>query len=405
MAFPLFALAASLAPGIIRPVAGDRTGALAGEVTRAVREAAGTEDPTAAHAALAADPPRAEALRLRLTEIALDGERLAAEREAGQRGAALEALRAGLSGMRAAPAGLAASLQGAGRPAWGPATISSLVVIGFFAVLVLLVTLDAAPGGARFDPQVASVINITVGSLGAAFAAVVNFWIGSSQSSRDKDSIVGRLQEAQAQQVRAALETLRAPAPAEPLPLLRPPARGAEDRFEACLDHVLAAEGGFVNHPSDPGGATNMGITLRTLSEFREEEATEEDIRSLTRDEAREIYRARYWNPMRCGEMPAGIDLTAFDFGVNAGPGRSIRMLQRCAGAAADGSVGPVTLAALRARGAAAVIGRMAEARGAYYRDLPTFPVFGRGWLRRVEAVRRASLAMAGEAGGTSLAA
>jgi len=408
MALPLIALAASLLPGIVRSVAGDRTGALAGAVTEAVREAAGAADPEAARAVLAADPARAEALRIRLAEIALEGERLSAEREAGQRGAELEALRAGLADTPAARAGMAAMLQGGGRLAWGPAMVSSLVVIGFFAVLVLLVTLDAGPGGARFDPQVASVINITVGSLGAAFAAVVNFWIGSSQSSRDKDSMVRRLQEAQAQQVRAALETLRAPAAAGPVSPLRAPlpmsvrgapARGAEDRFEACLDHVLAAEGGFVNHPSDPGGATNMGITLRTLSEFREAEATEADIRALTRDEAREIYRARYWNPMRCGEMPAGIDLMVFDFGVNAGPGRSVRTAQRCAGAAADGAVGPATLAALRARGTADVVERMAEARLAYYRGLPTFPVFGRGWARRVEAVRRTALAMADAAG------
>ncbi|MBP0495818.1 glycoside hydrolase family 108 protein [Pararoseomonas indoligenes] len=400
MAFPLIAIAATLAPEIIRLIAGDRAGTVAGTVAEAVRQAAGTEDPAAARAALAADTEKANALRVRLAEIALEGERLNAQREAGQRGAALETLRATLGDTQSARASMAEMLRGGGRLAWGPATVSSLVVLGFFAVLILLVTLDPGPGGAaRFDPQVASIINITVGSLGAAFAAVVNFWIGSSQSSREKDAIVGRLQDAQAQQVQAAMATLRDTAPA---PLLRPVSLAAasgpsdEDRFEACLDEVLKSEGGFVNHPADPGGATNMGITLRTLSEFRDGEVTEADIRALTRAEVREIYRARYWSPMRCAELPAGVDLMVLDFGVNAGAGRSVKMLQKAVGVSPDGSVGPITLAATGACRSADLIGRLAEARMAYYRGLGTFPTFGRGWTRRVDATRQAALGMTG---------
>ena len=403
MAFPLIAIAASLAPEIVRLIAGDRAGTVAGTVAEAVRQATGTEDPAIARAALAADPEKANSLRIRLAEIALEGERLSAEREAGQRNAELETLRATLADTQSARSSMAEMMRGGSRLAWGPATVSSLVVLGFFAVLILLVTLEAGPGGAaRFDPQVASVINITVGSLGAAFAAVVNFWIGSSQSSRDKDAIVGRLQEAQSQQVQVAMATLRdvSPAPLRPVSLLSPglsPGRLSEDRFDACLDLVLKAEGGFVNHPSDPGGATNLGITLRTLSEFREEEVTVEDVRALTRAEAREIYRARYWTPMRCAELPAGVDLMVFDFGVNAGPGRSVKLLQRSVGVAADGSIRPITLAAARACRAPELIGRLAEGRLAYYRGLATFPPFGRGWTRRVDHTRQAALAMVAE--------
>ncbi|MCR0985385.1 glycoside hydrolase family 108 protein [Roseomonas populi] len=409
MAFPLVAIAASLAPEIIRLIAGDRAGTLAGTVADAVRQVAGTEDPAAARAALAADTEKVNALRIRLAEIALEGERLGAEREAGQRNAALDTLRATLSDTQSARASMAEMLRGGSRLAWGPATVSSLVVLGFFAVLILLVTLDAGPGGAaRFDPQVASVINITVGSLGAAFAAVVNFWIGSSQSSREKDAIVGRLQDAQAQQVQAAMATLRdaAPAPSvRPVSFLAAPGPADEDRFEACLDEVLKSEGGFVNHPADPGGATNMGITLRTLSEFRDGEVTEADMRALTRAEAREIYRVRYWTPMRCAELPAGVDLMVFDFGVNAGPGRSVKMLQKAAGVSVDGSVGPITLAAARACRAPDLIRRLAEARMAYYRGLGTFPSFGRGWMRRVDATRQVALEMATRPGTLPLVA
>ncbi|WP_458093882.1 glycoside hydrolase family 108 protein [Roseomonas sp. WA12] len=407
MAFSLIAIAASLAPEIVRLIAGDRAGTVAGIVAEAVRQATGTEDPAAACAALAADTEKANALRIRLAEIALESERLSAEREAGQRNAEMETLRAALADTQSARFSMLEVMRGRRGLAWGPATVSSLVVLGFFAVLILLVTLDAGPGGtARFDPQVASVINITVGSLGAAFAAVVNFWIGSSQSSRDKDAIVGRLQEAQSQQVQAAMATLRevSPVPVRPVSLLAA-SRAGEDRFDACLDLVLKAEGGFVNHPSDPGGATNLGITLRTLSEFREEEATVEDVRALTRTEAREIYRARYWTPMRCAELPAGVDLMVFDFGVNAGPGRSVKLLQRSLGVAADGSIGPITLAAARASRAPELVGRLAEGRLAYYRGLATFPTFGRGWTRRVDHSRQAALAMVAEPAAVPLAA
>jgi len=408
MAFPLIAIAAALAPEIIRLIAGDRAGTVAGTVAEAVRQATGTDDPAAARAALAADTEKVDALRIRLAEIALEGERLLTEREADRRGAELETLRVTLSDTRSARESMVEMTRAGSRLAWGPATVSSLVVLGFFAVLILLVTLDAGPGGAaRFDPQVASVINITVGSLGAAFAAVVNFWIGSSQSSREKDAIVGRMQEAQVQAIatlRDAAPTTSPPTPSpETVHFLRPAAPPAEDRLDACLAFVLEAEGGFSDHPSDPGGATNLGITRRTLSEFRDAEASVEDVRALTREEAREIYRTRFWTPLRCAELPPGVDLMVFDFGVNAGPGRSARLLQRAAGVTADGSIGPVTLAAVRARRPADLIARLADDRKAYYRGLDAFPTFGRGWTRRTDRCRQAALAS--QAGPVGIAA
>ncbi|WP_084698299.1 glycoside hydrolase family 108 protein [Muricoccus aerilatus] len=403
MALSLIPVAAALVPDILRLVAADPAGLVAAAAAEAVHQVLGTADPVAARAALAADPGRAAALRARLTEIALQGARLAAETRPvgeGRRGAA------SLAGLSAG-GGTARAARG-GASAWGPVTVSTLVVLGFFSVLALLVSINPpAEGGPRFDPQVASVINITVGTLGAAFAAVVNFWIGSSQSSRNKDALVGRLQEVQLQArlqgppqaPQGAAISADPPAPALSL-VSRVAQRPAEDRFDACLDHVLAAEGGFVNNPADPGGATNLGITRRTLSDFRDVEATEADVRALTRAEAREIYRARYWIPMRCAELPPGVDLMVFDFGVNAGPGRSLRLLQGSVGVKADGSIGPITLAAARACRGAELIGRLAAGRMAYYRGLDGFQTFGRGWTRRVEGTRQAALGMS--AGGTS---
>ncbi|ATR23221.1 hypothetical protein CTJ15_20385 [Roseomonas sp. FDAARGOS_362] len=169
-----------------------------------------------------------------------------------------------------------------------------------------------------------------------------------------------------------------------------------EERFDRCLAVVLQQEGGFVNDPQDPGGATNMGITRDVLSAFRDRAVTVDEVRDLSRAEAREIYRARYWTPMRCAELPPGVDLGVFDFGVNAGPSRAVKLLQKAVGVMADGSIGPITLAAARALEAERLIASFSEARLAYYRSLDGFARFGRGWANRTEAVRMAALRMAG---------
>ena len=399
MAPALIALAAALAPELVRLVAGDRAGAVASTVANTVREVTGTADPVAARAALDADPALVTTLRTRLAEIALDAERVAAAAESARDAARLETLRASLADLASARTAMT-DLARTGSPlSWGPATVSTLVVIGFFAVLILLVTLG---GDAAFDPQVASVVNVTVGALGAAFAAVVNFWIGSSQGSREKDAIFGRLQEARLPANDADRpQPLAASVPLAPMPVPDPAntCRAAEDRFDRCLAPVLAHEGGFVDHPRDPGGATNLGITLATLAAFRDREVTADEIRGLTHAEAREIYRSFYWIPLRCDALPPGVDLSVFDVGVNAGPGRAARLLQKAVGAAQDGSIGPITLAAVAACRPEAVIAGLAEGRMAHYRSLPTFDTFGRGWTARTEATRRASLAMAAAPG------
>ena len=171
----------------------------------------------------------------------------------------------------------------------------------------------------------------------------------------------------------------------------------AGDRFLRCLAIVLGHEGGFVNDPQDPGGATNLGITRETLASWRGRPVTEAEVRGLKRDEALAIYRERYWRPLRCDLLPAGHDLMGVDFGVNAGPRAGARMLQRAVGAVDDGIVGPATIAAAGAADRLAAIDRMAALRVEHYRGLATFGRFGRGWLRRTEEVRQAARRMAQE--------
>jgi lysozyme family protein len=166
-------------------------------------------------------------------------------------------------------------------------------------------------------------------------------------------------------------------------------------RFTRCVAEVLRHEGGFVDHPRDPGGATNYGITRQTLSRWRGREVSVDEVRALTEAEAREIYLARYWNVMRCDELPAGLDLAVLDYGVNAGPARAARALQRLVGATVDGVIGRETIAAVLRADRAATIDALCDQRLAWLRTLDTWETFGRGWTRRVEAVREAAQAMA----------
>ena len=103
------------------------------------------------------------------------------------------------------------------------------------------------------------------------------------------------------------------------------------DQFDACLAFTLVQEGGSVDDPADPGGATNMGITLATLRHWDHDPALGPvDVQDMTRQTAAAIYRALYWNALRAGSLPAGVDLSTFDFGVNAGTRRSAELCSRC---------------------------------------------------------------------------
>ncbi len=169
----------------------------------------------------------------------------------------------------------------------------------------------------------------------------------------------------------------------------------ADADYARCLAFVLEAEGGYVDDPLDPGGATNLGITLRVLTEWRHTAVTKQEVRDLTREEAGAIYRARYWNSTRCGELPPGVDLMVFDGAVNLGPAQSARMLQAAVGTTQDGSIGPITVKAAVDGSASATIEAIASSRLAFYRSLPTFGHFGAGWTARVSRAKTLALQLA----------
>jgi len=167
------------------------------------------------------------------------------------------------------------------------------------------------------------------------------------------------------------------------------------ESFEPSLTCVLRHEGGYSDHPSDPGGATMMGITLATLAEWRGQAVTKADVRALGREEAAAIYRARYWNSVRGDDLPAGLDLAVFDFAVNSGPLRAIRTLQHVLGTTVDGRIGAQTLAAAHTKSLSEILAALCAARLGFLEHLQTFPVFGRGWTRRVRNVEMVALRLA----------
>ena len=112
-----------------------------------------------------------------------------------------------------------------------------------------------------------------------------------------------------------------------------------------CLETILHHEGGYVNHPKDPGGETNLGVTKRVYEDF----GGTKDMKDLTREDVEPIYKKNYWDRVKGDELPAGLDLCVFDFGVNAGTGRAAKYLQTMIGTVADGGIGPNTLKAVEA--------------------------------------------------------
>jgi lysozyme family protein len=170
----------------------------------------------------------------------------------------------------------------------------------------------------------------------------------------------------------------------------------AKSNYDECLRRVLRHEGGYTNHPSDPGGPTNFGITIHDYRKYVKPDATAADVRTMRLDEARRIYRTKYWDALRCNRLPPGLDYAVFDYGVNSGVGRSGKVLRRVlrlsdkSHAVTDG-----VIAAMKEHTTADLVAAICDERIAFLRRLKTWPVFGAGWGRRVAEVRAAALAMA----------
>lgn len=165
--------------------------------------------------------------------------------------------------------------------------------------------------------------------------------------------------------------------------------------FERVMREIFHHEGGYVDHPADPGGATNKGITFAVLQSWRGKPITKQDVKDLTEEEARDIYQMNYWRPTRCDQLPDGVDLVMMDGSVNSGIGRAPKWIQLAVGVEPDGKIGPMTIAAINNADPIKVIDMALDARLNFLQRLKHWETFGKGWKRRVDSVRQVAKDMA----------
>jgi len=168
-----------------------------------------------------------------------------------------------------------------------------------------------------------------------------------------------------------------------------------KENWEQCFALVLKHEGGFVNHPKDPGGMTNLGVTRTNWELFLDHDVTEADMRALTPEMVKPFYKKNYWDRIRGDELPSGVDYAAYDLAVNSGTGRAAKYLQQIAGVTADGVIGPRSMEAIQKCDAEDVVDEICNMRMTFLKNLGTFDTFGKGWTTRVNDVKAKATEMA----------
>ena len=167
-----------------------------------------------------------------------------------------------------------------------------------------------------------------------------------------------------------------------------------KQNFDECLKMLLKHEGGYVNHRSDPGGRTNLGVTQAVYEDWVGHPVTEDDMRALTPEDVAPIYKNNYRDKVRGDDLPAGVDWCAFDWAVNSGSGRPAKAIQRAVGATQDGAIGPMTLQSVADLDPEKIIQSVYHTRQKFYENLKTFKTFGKGWTRRNKETLETALAM-----------
>lgn len=175
--------------------------------------------------------------------------------------------------------------------------------------------------------------------------------------------------------------------------------------YTRAMKCVHVSEGGYVNHPKDPGGATNYGITQRVYDAYREtKDLARRAVKLITSQEVADIYRTQYADKIRYDDLPAGIDYATLDGAINSGVSRGAKWLQAALGVSSDGKVGSQTISAASKADAIKTVKTMCAKRMSFLRGLGIFSTFGKGWTSRVARVEAESVSMAMEARGISAA-
>ena len=167
-----------------------------------------------------------------------------------------------------------------------------------------------------------------------------------------------------------------------------------KENFDEALAAVLIHEGGYVNNKLDPGGMTNLGVTKKVWEEWVGHLVGEKEMRALTPDTVAPMYRKKYWDAVKGDELPTGLDYLMFDFAINAGPGRAIKTMQKAIGTVPDGAIGPKTMQALKDADQKDLVAKFSMEKELFYKALPTFATFGKGWMRRVAEAQSHAVTM-----------
>ena len=168
-----------------------------------------------------------------------------------------------------------------------------------------------------------------------------------------------------------------------------------KNTYERAMKQVFEDEGGYTNDAADPGGPTNWGITIEDARMYWKTNATAEDVKNMPKSVAEDIYRKHYADPIHYDELPAGVDYSVLDYGINSGISRSIKVLQRLVNVPADGKMGPSTLSAVNAKNPKELINAIYDERLSFLQSLSTWGTFGRGWGSRCKRGRALALSMA----------
>jgi lysozyme family protein len=176
-----------------------------------------------------------------------------------------------------------------------------------------------------------------------------------------------------------------------------------QSNWDKSFELVMHSEGGFSTDPRDKGnhmpdgrpGCTNWGVTMITYEMYVGRQATIEEMKALTKEDVKPLYKKLFWDKCWCDKLPEGLDYLIFDFAVNAGCGMAIILLQRAVGSPEDGGMGPNTFAATMKHDAQALIDEYSKTKTNFYISLAN-PVYEKGWLNRVAHVKIAAEQMLG---------
>jgi len=167
-----------------------------------------------------------------------------------------------------------------------------------------------------------------------------------------------------------------------------------KETYKEAMSKVFLDEGGYTNDAADPGGPTNWGITIHDARMYWKSQATAQDVKEMPQNIAEDIYDKHYAKPLRYADLPPGVDYAVLDYGINSGISRSAKVLQGVVGTIRDGQIGPITLAAVDKMDPVSIINAIYNERLAFLKRLNTWPVFGRGWSRRVKEGRELALSL-----------